>query len=155
MSSGTPIHFTFSPTTLPAGETVVITEGALKAETLVYHQSKARVIATTGVSCSHDQIIEAARPYNALIAFDADHRINPSVCRQLARLIARRFADSTEHKLTTTTRILYWEGPKGIDEAVQQNVILQTKTVSEWYETLLNEPREEVLRFWNEISFQP
>jgi len=154
-SSGTPIHFTFSPTTLSPGETVVITEGALKAETFVHHRPKARVIATSGVSCSHDQLVEAARPYNALIAFDADHRINPSVCRQLARLIARRFEDSTQHELTNTTRILFWEGPKGIDEAAQQNVRLQTKTVCEWYETLTNGPREEVGRFWSEISFHP
>ena len=154
-SSGTPIHFTFSPTSLPAGETVVITEGALKAESFVHHRPKARVIATSGVSCSHDQIIEVTQPYNALIAFDADHRINPTVSRQLARLIAKRFKDSTEHKLTTTTKILFWEGPKGIDEAAQQNVRLQTKTISEWYETLTNEPRQEVDRFWAEISFHP
>lgn len=154
-SSGTPIHFTFSPTSLPAGETVVITEGALKAETFVHHRPKARVIATSGVSCSHDQIIEVTQPYNALIAFDADHRINPTVSRQLARLIAKRFEDSTEHKLATTTKILFWEGPKGIDEAAQQNVKLQTKTISEWYETLTNEPRHEVDRFWAEISFDP
>jgi hypothetical protein len=154
-SSGTPIHFTFSPALLPPGETVAITEGRLKAETVVHHRPKARLIATTGVSCSHDQIIEAARPYNALIAFDSDHRINRFVCRQLARLIARRFADSTEYKLTTTTTILVWEGPKGIDEAVLQNARLRIKTISEWYETLKNEPREEVQRFWNEIGFQP
>ena len=154
-SSGTPIHFTFSPTSLPAGETVVITEGALKAETFVHHRPKARVIATSGVSCSHDQIIEVTQLYNVLIAFDADHRINPTVSRQLARLIAKRFEDSTEHKPTTTTRILFWEGTKGIDEAAQQNVRLQTKTISEWYETLTNEPRQEVDRFWSEISFHP
>ena len=154
-SSGTPIHFTFSPTGLPASETVVITEGALKAETFVHHRPKAHVIATSGVSCSHDQIIEAARPYNALIAFDSDHRINPTVCRQLARLIARRSADSTKHELTTTTTILCWEGPKGIDEAVLQNVILKIKTISEWYKTLTKKPRAEVRRFWSEIGFYP
>lgn len=154
-TSGTPIHFTFSPRILTPGETVVITEGALKAEAFVHHRPKAHVIATSGVSCSHEQIIKAARPYNALIAFDSDHRINPVVCRQLARLIARRFADSTEHKLTTTTTILSWEGPKGIDEAVLQNVILRIKPIYEWYETLKNEPREEVQHFWNEIGFQP
>jgi len=153
-SSGTPIHFTFAPAILPPGETVVITEGRLKAETVVHHRPKAHVIATTGVSCSHDLIIEAARPYNALIAFDSDHRINRFVCRQLARLIARRFADSTQHKLSTTTTILFWEGPKGIDEAVLQNVVLRIKTIPEWYETLKSEPREEVQRFWREIDFQ-
>jgi hypothetical protein len=55
--SGTPLHFTFAPQKLPAGATVVITEGALKADTLVRFRPKARVIATSGVSCSHYQII--------------------------------------------------------------------------------------------------
>ena len=31
-NSGTPIHFTFKPATLPPGQTVIITEGALKAQ---------------------------------------------------------------------------------------------------------------------------
>jgi len=33
-SSGTPIHFTFIQQNLPPGETVLITEGALKADTV-------------------------------------------------------------------------------------------------------------------------
>src|SRR6266581_2913313 len=69
-SSGTPIHFTFRPSTLSHGKTVVITEGALKAETLVSLRPQVRAIATSGVSCSHAEIIEAARTYNALFAFD-------------------------------------------------------------------------------------
>lgn len=52
-SSGTPIHFTFASEALPPGETVVVTEGALKAEALVSLRPKARVIATGGVNCSH------------------------------------------------------------------------------------------------------
>ena len=154
-SSGTPIHFTFRPTELPAIQTVLIIEGGLKARTLVRFRPKARVIATTGVSCSHSHIIEAARPYNALIAFDADHRTNPAVCRQLARLIAQRSKDSKEHGLTTTTKIVFWKGPKGIDEAAQQGVQLTTLTISDWYSTLSKEPLEEVQRYWNEIDFNP
>jgi hypothetical protein len=154
-SSGTPIHFTFAPEKLPAGETVVITEGAVKAETLVSFRPKARVIATAGVSCSHDQIIEAARPYNVLIAFDADHRTNSAVCRQLARLIVQRGKDSKEHRLSTTTRIIVWNGPKGIDDAVRANIGLSALTVSEWYSNLKNEALEEVKKFWREMNFKP
>jgi len=154
-SSGTPIHFTFRPSEYPAGNIVIITEGALKAETLVRFRSKARLIATTGVSCSHAHIIEAARPYNALIAFDADHRTNSAVCRQLARLIAQRSKDSMEHGLATTTKIVFWTGPKGIDEAAQEGIQFTTLTISEWYSTLRNQPLEEVQRFWTEISFHP
>src|SRR5712691_8843291 len=49
-SSGTPIHFTFKPSTLPEGITVVITEGALKAEILVSLRPQVCAIATSGVS---------------------------------------------------------------------------------------------------------
>ena len=109
-----------------------------------------RVIATSGVSCSHSEIVEAARPYNALIAFDADHRINPAVCRQLARLIVQRHKDSREQGLSVSTKILFWNGPKGIDDAVRTKMKLSALTVSEWYNTLEYEPLEEVNRFWKE-----
>jgi hypothetical protein len=137
------------------GETVVITEGALKAETLISFRPKARAIATAGVSCSHDQIIEAARPYNLLIAFDADHRTNSAVCRQLARLIVQRDKDSKERRLSTTTKIIVWNGPKGIDDAVRANIGLSVLTVSEWYANLKNEALEEVKKFWREMKFKP
>jgi hypothetical protein len=50
-SSGTPIHFTFVKEKLPPGQTVRITEGALKADTVVRFRPNARVIATSGVTC--------------------------------------------------------------------------------------------------------
>ncbi len=80
-SSGTPIHFTFVKDELAPGETVLITEGALKADTVVRLRPNARVIATSGVTCSHSELVKAARPYSALIAFDADYKTNPAVCR--------------------------------------------------------------------------
>jgi hypothetical protein len=153
--SGTPIHFTFVRQTVPAGATVVITEGALKADTLVRFRPKARVIATSGVSCSHDQIMEAARPYNTLIAFDADHRTNPQVCRQLARLIAQRIEDTRAHQQSLTTKVLTWDGPKGIDDAVRANVKLTTLTVVQWQATLQDRTLAEVTNFWDEIEFRP
>src|SRR5712691_1281279 len=144
-SSGTPIHFTFKPSTLPRGKTVVITEGALKAETLVSLRPKVRVIATSGVSCSHAEIIEAARTYNALIAFDVDHKTNPAVCRQLARLIAAREQDAASHNLSITTRIVFWEGYKGIDDAAKAaNVTFTTVSIPAWFSTLAGESLEEV-----------
>jgi hypothetical protein len=154
-SSGTPIHFTFKPATLPKGKTVVITEGALKAETLVSLRPQVRAIATSGVSCSHAEIIEAARTYNALIAFDSDHKTNPAVCRQLARLIAAREQDATSRNLSTTTRMVSWEGHKGIDDAAKANVIFTTISIPEWFSTLAGEPLEEVKKVWNEIGYHP
>ena len=154
-SSGTPIHFTFVKQKLPPGETVLITEGALKADTVVRFRPNARVIATSGVTCSHGELVKAARAYSALIAFDADYRTNPAVCRQLARLIVQRLNDSREQQLRSTTNVLCWNGPKGIDDAVRANVRLRSLTISEWYATLRNAPLEEVNRFWSEIGFKP
>ncbi len=44
------IHFTFVKDKLPSGETVLINEGALKADTVVRFRPNARVIATAGGS---------------------------------------------------------------------------------------------------------
>lgn len=153
--SGTPIHFTFVPQTLVAGATVVITEGALKADTTLRFRPQAKLIATSGVSCSHNEIIEAARPYHALIAFDADHRTNPQVCRQLARLIAQRIEDTRAHQQSLTTKVLSWDGPKGIDEAVRADIKLRTLTILQWQATLHDRPLAEVTNFWTEIGFTP
>jgi hypothetical protein len=137
------------------GETVLITEGALKADIVVRFRPNARVIATSGVTCSHSELVKAARPYTALIAFDADHRINPAVCRQFARLIVEREQDSREHESSTITKVVFWNGPKGIDDALRENASLRSLTISEWYATLRNEPLEEVTKFWREIVFEP
>ncbi len=154
-SSGTPIHFTFKPSTHPKGKTVVVTEGALKAETLVSLRPQVRSIATSGVSCSHAEIIEAACTYNALIAVDSDHKTNPAVCRQLARLIAAREQDAVSRNLSTTTKIVYWEGYKGIDDAAKaEKVTFTTISIPEWYSTLTGEPLEEVKKVWNEIGYK-
>jgi hypothetical protein len=154
-SSGTPIHFTFKPADQPPVKTVVITEGALKAEVLVSLSPKARVIATSGVSSSHTEIIDAARPYNTLIAFDADYKTNPVVARQLARLIAARERDIVIHRLTTCTKIVCWQNYKGIDDAVLANSPLETMTILEWFATLEGKILAEVKRAWNEANYHP
>jgi hypothetical protein len=154
-SSGTPIHFTFKPADLPSGKTVIITEGALKAEVLVSIKQKARVIATSGVSNSHSEIIEAARPYNVLIAFDADHKTNPAVARQLARLIAAREQDVGAHDLKTTTRVVTWQRYKGIDDAVLANVPLETLTILEWISMLEGTLLREVRAAWDLVKYSP
>ncbi len=153
--SGTPIHFTFKASTLPPGRTVIVTEGALKAETLVSLRPQVHVIATSGVSCSHAELIKATRPYNALIAFDADHKTNPAVCRQLARLIAARENDNAEHRLSTKTRILSWEKYKGIDEAVFAKMPIEMSTILQWYSTLEGKTLAEVRRVWDEAKYCP
>ena len=154
-SSGTPIHFTFKRATVPPGQKVIITEGALKAEVLVSLRPKARVIATGGVSCSHAEIIEAARAYNALVAFDADHKTNPAVAQQLARLISAREQDIAAHNLKTITRIITWQRYKGIDDAVLANATLETMTILEWISTLDGRVLQEVWGAWNQAQYSP
>jgi hypothetical protein len=133
----------------------VLTEGALKAQTLVSLRPKARVIATSGVSCSHAEIIEAARSYNALIAFDADYKTNPAVARQLARLIAAREQDIAACELKTATRIITWQRYKGIDDAVLAQVSLEEMTIHEWISTLHGKPLQEVRAVWEQMRFTP
>ena len=155
-SSGTPIHFTFKSSTHPEGKTVVVTEGALKAEILVSLRPQVCAIATSGVSCSHAEIIEATRTYNALIAFDSDHKTNPAVCRQLARLIAAREQDAASSSMCAITKIVYWEGYKGIDDAAKAaNVTFTALSIRAWFSTLTGEPLEEVKKVWNEIGYNP
>jgi uncharacterized protein DUF3854 len=154
-SSGTPIHFTFSTGTLPPGQPVIITEGALKAETLLSLRPKARVIATSGVSCSHAEIVEAARSYNALIAFDADYKTNPAVARQLARLIAAREQDIAAYRLKTSTRIVTWQRYKGIDDALLANCTLEIITILQWYSALEGRVLAEVKRVWDVANYRP
>jgi len=115
----------------------------LKAEIIVSLRPQVPGIATSGVSCSPSEIIEAARTYNALIAFDSDHKTNPAVCRQLARLIAAREQDAAGRNLLTTTRIVFWEGYNGIDQAAEVNVTFATLSIPEWLSTLASEPLEE------------
>jgi hypothetical protein len=140
---------------LPPGRTLIITEGALKADVLVSLKPKARVIATSGVSCSHEEIIEAARSYDALIAFDADYKTNQAVVRQLARLIAAREQDIAAHQLKTTTRIVTWQRYKGIDEAVLANASLQTMTIPQWISTLDGKLLQEILGAWRQMNYAP
>jgi hypothetical protein len=35
-----------------------------------------------------------------------------------------------------TTKILFWNGPKGIDDALRENVSLRSLTISEWHQIL-------------------
>jgi hypothetical protein len=154
-SSGTPLHFTFDPNSLSAGADVVITEGALKADTLVSLRPNVHAIATSGVSCAQEELVNAARPYNMLIGFDADYKTNPAVCRQLARLISSRELDRQSRQLTTTTRILSWDGAKGIDEAAYANEPIKIISIAKWQSALSGLPLNEVIKMWREVDYAP
>ncbi|MGH8552948.1 MAG: hypothetical protein ACRERS_06590, partial [Methylococcales bacterium] len=71
ISCGTHLHFArFDPNLYE--RPILITEGALKAETFCEFQDSVDVIASSGVSCSHDKIISVTRFRPMLIGFDRD-----------------------------------------------------------------------------------
>jgi hypothetical protein len=89
-----------------------------------------------------------------MIGFDADHRTNQHVCRQLGRLIAARLRDTAQHGVDSLTTIVVWDGPKGIDDAALQNVALTKITVPNWLTTLSATALEEVKNIWQTMGFE-
>lgn len=154
-SSGSPIHFALRSNMCLPDLPVVITEGALKAEAFVALRPACRAIATAGVSVAHKAIIEATRGERVAIAFDSDHRENAQVCRQLGKLIAALKQDSLTAARDTETNVIVWDGAKGIDEAVLQNLSLRVISIDEWLSTLEGKSLEEVNAVWAESSFAP
>lgn len=154
-SSGSPIHYALRDGQCLPDLPVIITEGALKAEAFITLRPACRAIATAGVSVAHHAIIEATRGEEAAIAFDSDHRQNPQVCRQLGKLIAGRERDARFTGRETNTRVVVWDGAKGIDEAVLQNLSLRVISISEWREALEGKSLEEIEEVWAEFSYAP
>jgi hypothetical protein len=152
-SSGTPIHFTFNPELIREGAEVVMTEGALKADTLVSLRPGVLAIATSGVNCAHDELIAAMREYNTLLAFDSDYRTNPAVCAQLASLIAKRQLDLEQGWRRLTTKLLTWGGYKGIDDAALHNAPIQSISIQQWFVDLSDHSKMEVREIWREMDY--
>lgn len=157
VGTGDPLHFTFIEKNCQPGCPRLITEGALKGEAFVSLRPRNQVLATSGVGNSRVELIAATRRHDTLIGFDLDHRSNPSVCGQLAALIAERARDGEAHGITAvTTKIIIWEGAaKGIDDAALAGVHLGTLDVAEWYRTLDGESLERVGEVWGYMNFKP
>jgi hypothetical protein len=157
VGTGDPLHFTFVEKDCPPGSPRLITEGALKGEAFVSLRPRNLVVATSGVGNSRAQLIAATRGHDTLIGFDLDHRSNPSVCGQLAALIAERVSDSiASHTANTRTEIVIWEGAaKGIDDAALAGIRLSTINVTRWYETLEGDSLDRVKDVWGRLEFKP
>jgi Domain of unknown function (DUF3854) len=155
VSSGSPIHFALRGDKYLPDLPVVITEGALKAEAFVALRPACRAIATAGVGVAHQMIIEATRGEEVAIAFDSDHRQNAQVCRQLGKLIAEREQDAQLVGRETKTTVVVWDGEKGVDEAVLQNLSLRVISIGEWRATLEGKSLEEVKEVWADFSYHP
>ncbi|MDQ3684706.1 MAG: hypothetical protein M3430_03785 [Acidobacteriota bacterium] len=156
VSSGSPIHWTFLKSDLDESDElpVLITEGALKAEVFVRLRSPMRAIATAGVGVGHAEIVRALSGCDALIGFDSDHRENAQVCRQLGKLIAEREMDARSNGQKHSTSVVVWEGAKGIDDAVRQNLPLRVVAIPEWIKTL-GYMAEAVADIWRQYEFTP
>ncbi len=156
VGTGDPLHFTFVEKNCPPGSPRLITEGALKGEAFVSLRPHNAVVATSGVGNSRAQLIAATRGHDTLLGFDIDHRSNPSVCGQLAALIAERVSDSvTSRTATTRTEIVVWEGAaKGIDDAALAGIHLRMISIPEWHRTLEGESLERVDEVWGRMNFK-
>ena len=144
LSCGTPLHFT-SYDALASSKPILITEGALKAETAAqFLKEDYNVLASAGVSCSHNEIIAASQSRPILIAFDTDYFENHHIARSFARLINLIFSEA-KIGLQNRVKILTWNSQiKGIDDALLQNASITHQTPFEWFESLSNVCRKEV-----------
>lgn len=146
VSCGSPLHFAgfkFSSRDKP----LIITEGALKASTIRFFRNECDILANAGVSCSHLEIIAAARFRPLLMAFDGDYYENPHVARALARLINSFLDDARKSEIEPRINILTWNPLiKGFDDALLKRVSICSKTIVEWLNSLSTICRNEAVR---------
>lgn len=144
-SSGTPLHHEGSVGFRgKTSETVLITEGVLKAATAQHFLQDRYVVANGGVATSHQEIVKVARQKILEIAFDADCFTNPHVARATASLIALRKREQQFLSCDKPTKILAWDSRfKGIDDALIAGASLKYLEVSDWLGLLTPECLDE------------
>ncbi|MBO0861189.1 MAG: hypothetical protein J2P21_22425 [Chloracidobacterium sp.] len=140
--SGSPLHFNFDPLKLPDDATVVIVEGALKADVLSALRPELYIVANAGVSANHAALINLTKRRRVIIGFDQDYHYNEVVCLRLAALIARRMESE---RTLTTTHIAAWDREvKGIDDAALRNLPIIAISVEDWFNRLSQDFRRKV-----------
>lgn len=131
-SCGTPPHFArfgLGSTLKP----LLVTEGALKAESIVGSIEDFDIVAVPGVACSHDRIIAAARGRHLLIGFDRDMDVNPHVARAVSGLLRLRRRDQRRDGCNKGVGVLVWnDRAKGIDDAILGGLPIRSVSVDEW-----------------------
>ncbi|MDQ3749837.1 MAG: DUF3854 domain-containing protein [Acidobacteriota bacterium] len=145
---GTPLHYaaweTFGVMT-NSNKPILITEGALKADVVTRLRADFSAVATGGVACAHELLVNISRGKPVYLAFDNDCRENPAVARQLAKLVKLRLNDRENQ---AETKILIWaESEKGVDDALLKGEKLRKISFPEWLAALGEECREEVANF--------
>lgn len=143
ISCGSPLHFA-SYNALSFDKPVLITEGALKAETALSFNIGVNVLASAGVTCSHEEIVAASHHRSLYIAFDTDYHENHHVARAFARLVNLILATG---KSTAYNRIkiLTWNPKyKGFDDALLKNSPVIHLSLLEWYKSISEKCQDEV-----------
>jgi hypothetical protein len=151
--SGTPLHFagwkTFGRTN--TNQPILVTEGALKADVAARYLPRYFTLASGGVSCSHDLIVNISQGKSLALAFDNDYQDNPAVLRQLAKLLKLRLVSNGEQKTQNSTKILGWSrAEKGIDDALVKDEMIYGLNVIEWFSALDEHARAVVQEVWTE-----
>jgi hypothetical protein len=147
VSSGSPLHFACDFSTRKNhGKPLLVTEGALKAQSVQNLLPEFRVIGNGGVTCSHLEIVSSARFAPLIIGFDIDYLDNQHIARAIARLIALRFYDSERFGYPANVKILWWNTVvNGLDEALLTGIPVSSLGVSEWLSTLNCTARDEAI----------
>ncbi len=146
LSCGSPLHFA-SYNAHSYNKPILVTEGALKAETARIFNVGYDVLASAGVTCSHEEIVTTARFRPLFIGFDADYHENIYVARAFAPLLGSLFADSAKLKIQPRVKILTWKAEfKGIDDALLRNIPIIPKSPIEWLKSLSEASRREAVR---------
>jgi len=136
MSCGSPLHFA-AYDAASFNKPVLITEGALKSETVRKFKTDLNVLASAGVTCSHEEIAVAVRFRPSFIAFDADCYENPHVARAVARLINLLRLSSVKLNFQPEVKILTWKPiAKGIDDALLNRLPIICQSPDEWLKSL-------------------
>lgn len=142
-SPGSPLHFEVFDTSIP--RPLLVTEGALKAHTARSFFPDHDIVASSGVSCCHGEIVSAARYRSMEIAFDSDSLHNPQVARAIAKLVYLRREDEKTRGYQDKTSVLMWgQTAKGLDEALIDGLPIRAASVLEWFEHLTSECRSAV-----------
>lgn len=138
LSSGSHLHFAtgFEDNNFP-DKPILVTEGALKAQTIQNFLPNVSVLANGGVTCSHTEIIINSRFRPLFIAFDADYRHNRHVVRAFACLINKRILDSEIHNYSVDVSIVKWStAQKGFDDALLDRSPFSLITIADWFKSL-------------------
>ncbi len=149
ISCGSPLHFVRPMTNFSAfSKPILVTEGALKSETLQIFYPDFNVVALGGIASSHFDFIKAARFFPLFTAFDNDYSENPQVLRQLARFINARLKDANTHQYKPNLKLLSWSYRfKGIDDALLNNHSISELSICQWLSRLNQSNRNEFIEF--------